>query len=297
MAGLPPATLRPALRLAGGWIFSPEASWPQSRRRLALSFLLPLPPRSAQITTVKLGGVPCLEVVPAGADRDRVIVYLHGGGYVVGSPRTHRRLAALLAGAAGARAVLVDYRLAPEHPFPAALEDASAVWRALLAGGLPASRTVLAGDSAGGGLALAVALQARDRGQDQPAALALICPWLDLTPTPRAPAPREPLLSEEVLARFAHAYLNGHDPTDPLVSPVRAELGGLAPLLVQSGGDDLLVDDARRIAIGGRAAGLAVEDRCVPGLWHDFHALAGVVAGADRALEDLGVAIGRHLRG
>jgi acetyl esterase/lipase len=247
----------------------------------------------------QVGGVRCREIVPAGADRALTLVYLHGGGYAVGSAKIFSRLVAFVAAAAGARALVVDYRLAPELPFPAALDDADAVDRALLAGGASAGRIAVAGDSAGGGLSVALALRARERGDPQPVALGLICPWLDLTAdaaNARPPAPREPLLTPAVLERFTAAYLASHDAADPLVSPARADLAGIAPLVVHSGADDLLAPDAARIARRAREAGVEVRERCFPRLWHDFHALYGFLAGADVAVRELGAALGEHLR-
>jgi acetyl esterase/lipase len=240
------------------------------------------------------------DVRPPGADPERVLLYLHGGGYAVESPRCVRALAARIAAGAGARACVPDYRLAPEHPYPAALQDARAAWDALLADGVDPARIAVAGDSAGGGLSVALALSLRDAGEPLPAVLGLVCPWLDLTPggvASRPPVPREPILTAGLVARFTHAYLaDGHDPADPLISPVRAELAGLPPVVVHSGGDDLLAGDAAVFEERARAAGVDLDHRRYDGLWHDFHVSAPLLAGPGRhAPAELGAALGRRL--
>lgn len=300
MAGVAPDLLRAQMRLVGRWVFSSRASWEAKRRRLDLVTRFPGPPRGTRVVSRRLAGVHAEEVTPPGAGAGRVLLYFHGGGYAVGSPATVRGLAARIAAAARARACVVDYRLAPEHPHPAAVEDARAVWDALVGEGADPARVAVAGDSAGGGLTLALALGLRDDGRPPPGALGLVCPWLDLTPeavAARAPAPREPILSEGILARFTEAYLaGGADAADPLVSPLHADLAGLPPVVVHSGGDDLIRADADRFEERARAAGVEVEHVRHPGLWHDFHVSAPLLAGpGSRAPAELGEALGRRL--
>lgn len=288
------------MRLVGRWVFSPRASWEAQRRRLELATRFPGPPRGTHVVARSLGGVRLEEVTPPGAGTAPVLLYFHGGGYAVGSAATARGLAARIAAAARARACVVDYRLGPEHPHPAAVEDARAVWDALIGEGADPARVAVAGDSAGGGLTLALALGLRDDGEPLPGALGLVCPWLDLTPeavAARSPAPREPILSEGLIARFTRAYLaGGADAADPLVSPLRADVGGLPPVVVHSGGDDLLIADADRFEERASAAGVDVEHVRYAGLWHDFHVSAPLLAGpGHRAPAELGEALGRHL--
>jgi len=299
MPGLPPDVVRASLFPTARWLLSPRVSWATSRKRFKLASVLPLPPRGTQITAGTWGGVPGLDVVPDGADRTRVLLYLHGGGYCVGSSKVYKGFAARIAAAAGARAVVLDYRMADEHPYPAAVDDAVAAYRALLDEGIAPQRIAVAGDSAGGGLTLALALSAREAGLPLPAALGLICPWVDLTPettASRPAAPRDPLLGASRINRFAVSYLGDADPRDPLASPLLADLAGLPPFVVQWAGDDYLAPDGRAIAERGRAAGVEVDERGFDGLWHDFHLLAPLMSGeAPQALPALGAGLRRHM--
>ena len=286
--GLPAAALRPGLTVVGRWTLSPRVGWVAMRRRVDQSGRFPGPPRGTAITPKVVGGVACEELrSPAGAD-DARLLYFHGGGYVVGSPRSHRSLIGRMAAGFGAPALAVDYRLAPEHPHPAALDDALAVWNALTtpagpAGtGLGAERIAVAGDSAGAGLALALALSLRDAGRPLPAALGLISPWLDLaadTSGVRAAAPRDALLNRTLLRVWAGAYLRaGADPRDQLVSPLYADLAGLPPLLVHTTDDELIRADGRALVKRARAAGVPVSSEELPDLWHDAHMTAALLA-------------------
>jgi cation diffusion facilitator CzcD-associated flavoprotein CzcO/acetyl esterase/lipase len=248
-------------------------------------------PFGTQTTPAELGGVPGLWVRPRRADGGAALLFLHGGAYVVGSSTSHRAAAAQLAAATGVPAFVADYRMAPEHPHPAALEDALAAYQGLLARGIPPERIAVAGDSAGGGLALALAIAIRDRALQAPAVLGLICPWADLTidlARKRPPSPREPLLDADTLTEAAEAYTVGVDPADPAVSPLLGVLSGLPPLVVHYAGDDLLRDDGERLVSAALAAGTEVEGRRFEGLWHDFHVFAPLLAEADAAVHQLG---------
>lgn len=291
LVGLPPAALRPSIHLAARWSLSPRVDWPTVRRRLELVQSFPGAPRGTQIRPVSVGGVPAEELRPAGsggelrspgADDDKLLVYFHGGGYVVGSPRTHRSLVGRMAGAFGGPALSVAYRLAPEHPHPAALDDARAVWRALIdERGLDPARIVVAGDSAGAGLTLALALALRDAGEPLPAALGLISPWLDLTLDSdgrRPPAPRDVILTRGLVKAFAAAYLAGAPAGEPAVSPLHGELAGLPPLVVHTSEQELIRADGERLVARARAAGLTVIHEELPGLWHDPHINAALMA-------------------
>jgi acetyl esterase/lipase len=215
----------------------------------------------------------------------RVLLYLHGGGYSLGSPRTHRHLVARLARAIDAQAFVLAYRLAPEHAYPAALDDAIAAYRSLTE---RFDEIVVAGDSAGGGLTLALAIRARDHGLRPPAALGLICPWLDLIGPHRATG--DPLITPSRLEHWKDAYAPAGR-TDPGVSPVFAELAGLPPIVLHSAGDDPLLADAEKLA-----SKVNVEHRCYPGQFHAFHALTGLLAEADAALDTLAESLRPHLR-
>ncbi|BBG04653.1 MULTISPECIES: alpha/beta hydrolase [Pseudonocardia] len=232
-------------------------------------------------------------VAPAGAFGPHRVIYLHGGGYLVGSAVSHRPLVAGLARATGTPVHVPAYRLAPEHPFPAALDDALAVWHALRAAGHPAERIAVAGDSAGGGLAMALLLRLRADGEELPGALGLISPWLDLTCTADAMsrnAPTDAMLDPGWLPSAASDYAGRHTGA-PELRPLDADLAGLPPLHVVAGADEILVDDSDTLVERARAAGTPVGYSRVDGMWHAFPVLAGLLAEADEALRTLGLAL------
>lgn len=228
--------------------------------------------------------MPAEWVVPSGADPSFRLVYLHGGGYVAGSPRTHRGLVTRIAKATGCVALVPDYRLAPEHRFPAALDDA----RLALAhafdhgpdGASPASRVVLAGDSAGGGLALSTLIASRDAGERLPARAATLSAWTDLAATGASIETRaaaDPMLPAVLLAGWCRHYLDAIDPAHPLASPLYADLRDLPPLLLQVGDAEVLLDDSVRLAERARAAGVDATLEVFPSLFHVFQAFAGAL--------------------
>ena len=216
---------------------------------------------AADVTVERLevAGRPAEWVLVPASRPGRVVLYLHGGGYVIGSIRSHRHLAADIARAAAAAVLLVDYRLAPEHPFPAAVDDWLGAYRWLLDQGFDAGEIAIAGDSAGGGLAVASLLAARDAGLPVPAAGVCISPWTDLTMSGQSHASRaarDPLVKAADLRRFGEAYLAGAEATAPLASPLFADLAGLPPLLIQVGDDEVLLDDAVGLEQRAKAAGV-----------------------------------------
>ncbi len=233
----------------------------QRRARLdGLADLFPLPDDVERIE-VDLGGVPSVQLTPPGATGDDVLLYLHGGGYGGGSATSHSEMAARIARAAGAVAVLPEYRLAPEHTFPAALDDAAAAYRALLDDVGDAGKIVLAGDSAGGGLSVAVCVALRDAGEPLPRALTLLSPWLDLTCTSPSWDVRlegDPILDHS-LREAGERYLDGADPRDPLCSPLFADLSGLPPILVLVGTHEILYDDSVTFSDLAAQQGVEVE--------------------------------------
>lgn len=223
------------------------------------------------IETVAIGGVPAERLTPPSTKAGAVVLYLHGGGYCIGSPRSHRHLAAAIATAMNAVALVPDYRLAPEHPFPAALDDALAVYRALLADGVAPSRVVIAGDSAGGGLTVATLVALRDAGVSLPAAGACLSPWVDLTcagASYETRAAADPIVKRESVGEMATAYLGGRDATTPLASPLYADLTALPPLLIQVGNDEVLLDDAVQLADRAKAAGVGTTLEIWPDMIH-----------------------------
>jgi monoterpene epsilon-lactone hydrolase len=229
-------------------------------------------------TDVVVGGVPALDVRTSADDRGGVLLYLHGGGYVVGSPRTHLALTSSL-----------DYRLAPEHPFPAAVDDARSAYDAIVAGGVPPEHVVIAGDSAGGGLALALLVSLRDAGGPMPAGAVLFSPWTDLTGTAGSlvsKADADPMLSRDMLRLFADAYTA--DDTALLASPGRADLHGLPPLLVQVGSAEVLLDDSLDLTARAAHADVDVTLEVVSGVPHVFPSQADALEEASDAVERAG---------
>lgn len=218
-------------------------------------------PEGTRTEAVSANGVPSEWISAPGADPGTNVLYVHGGGYVIGSVATHRGLVARISAASGARALSVGYRLAPEHPFPAAVDDAVAAYRWLLANGGTPARTVIAGDSAGGGLTIATLLALREAGDPLPAAGVCLSPWVDLEGTGESmtsKAALDPIVQRDGLKEMAAQYLGGAEPKTPLAAPLHANLAGLPPLLIQVGTSETLLDDATRITAKARAAGVDV---------------------------------------
>ncbi len=242
-----------------------------------------------KVTPVNVGQVPCEWIERSSSRAHRVILYLHGGGYCGGSPDSHRPLVAKLCKEAHARALVPDYRLAPENPFPAAFEDALACYRWLLASGIDPAGIAFAGDSAGGGLALATAMAVRDEGLPMPAAIVCLSPWADLAQSGRtllSHGDKDPFLDIMDLASFAHNYLNGHISTDPRASPLYGDFHGLPSILMHVGSNEVLLDDAVRISKLAEAAGVDVSVEVWDGMVHVFQALP--VKPADASIARLG---------
>jgi acetyl esterase/lipase len=235
------------------------------------------PPPGLSIARDALGGVPVEWIVPDNASPAHVFFHLHGGGYVLGSPAGARPLTTEFALRARCRVASVDYRLAPEHPFPAAVEDGVAAWRGLLDAGTHPKDVVFGGDSAGGGLTLAVLIAARDVGLPMPAAAFAISPWTDMrceAETFRTLAASDPLLTARSLKEMADAYLAGADPKSPLASPALADLSGLPPLLIHVGADEVLLDDTLALQKRAMASGVDARFKVWPHMihvWHMFH--------------------------
>ena len=287
---VPPALVRLGARQVRRHVLNPRLPWEVQRRRLdKIMGSWPLP-RGTSVAKTSLNGVPA-EVVaaqPASGTVTVTVVHFHGGGYCVGSPAEARAWAAHLSARAGCRVVLPEYRLAPEHPYPAAVDDARAVLSAVL--GEPAPGAVVAsGDSAGGGLALgaALAVPGTTDAANRIAGCILLSPWLDLT-ADWAAAPdlvrRDVVLSPAWLAACVRAYVPTADLAQPMVSPLYADLGGLPPLLIQCGTDDLVAPDAENLAVRAKAAGVDVTYSRWPGLWHDFALQPDITAAAHSAV-------------
>jgi acetyl esterase/lipase len=283
---LPPALMRAGIRQLGRRVLDPALAWDVQRRRFDQLMRTSVMPHGTTITESMLDGVPAEVVMARTARPGRTVVHFHGGGYCLGSARMMRTWAAHLSAQAACRVVVPEYRLAPAHTYPAALDDAQAVLNALLGEADPAS-IVVSGDSAGGGLALALVLAMRDAGGRLPGGCILMSPWLDLT-RDRWALPelvrKDLLLNPPWLEACAAAYAEPAQWADPAVSPLRAKHDGLPPLLIQAASDDLLAPDAGLLAASASAAGTDVSYTRWPRMWHDFALLPGLLSAADSAL-------------
>jgi len=246
---------------------------------------------------VDAGGVPAEWITTPETVHERVIYYLHGGAYVEGSINTHRELISRLARAARARALAIDYRLAPENPFPAAVEDSMRAYRWLISSGVDPARLVIAGDSAGGGLTMATLVALRDAGDPLPAAAVCLSPWVDLeglgeSMTTRAEV--DPMIQRDSLLQMAKAYLGEAHPRTPLAAPLYADLRGLPPLLIQVGTAETLLDDSTRLAERARAAGVQVIFEPWDEMFHVWQFCASILPEGQEAIDRIGEFVLKH---
>ncbi|MEV7598176.1 alpha/beta hydrolase [Kitasatospora sp. NPDC089797] len=257
-------------------------------------------PDTVRTSWTTLGDRPALQVEPEDGARGGTILYFHGGGWVFGSPETALSLTANLVARTGLRSFSVDYRLAPEHPFPAAIDDTLSAYRALLDGGADPSTIVFAGDSAGGGLTVTTCLAARDAGLPMPAAIVAFSPGLDATRSGESMVTKEdadPFFTRESVRHTGDMYLGGADPRQPLLSPaVLADPTGLPPMLLQVGTNEVLLDDSTRMAARARAAGVDVVLDVTADVPHVFQAFAGVLDEADQALDRAALFLTQQVR-
>ena len=240
------------------------------------------------VEDIELGGVKGMKLTPSTAQANRTLLYFHGGGYCIGSPTSHKSMVSQIAEAMGATAYSMDYRLGPEAPFPAAVDDALASYRALLESDVNPADILISGDSAGGGLSTACAIAARNACLPQPSGLLLISPWADLTNSGwsyEAKATSDPMITIEGISEFSAAYLNGANAKDPLASPCHADLSGLAPMLIQVGSEECLLSDATLLAERAGAAGVRVHLEVWPEMIHVWHAFHVFVEDARKAIE------------
>ena len=255
-------------------------------------------PAGVTVTAAALGGVPAAQITINGVEPCHVVLYFHGGVYVLGDAFQAAGLAAQVGRRTGARVISVDYRLAPEHPYPAAVDDALAAYRALLDAGIDPSDIALAGESAGGGLAVATLVNARDHGLPLPAAAFAMSPYADLTlagTTMETKRAADPLLSRENLQARVADYTAGHDAAGGLISPVFADLSGLPPLIIQAGTHEVLLDDAVRLARQAATADVAVTLDITPGVPHVFQAYYPILDEAGAALDRAGQLLSAQL--
>jgi acetyl esterase/lipase len=277
--------------------FNPNIPIDKARRDMESLTKFARLPSNTRVELVSLDTVSAEWVYRNSAPDDRVVLYLHGGGYNMCSPSTHRELAAHISNATNAKVLLLDYRLAPENPFPCALEDAIFAYRWLLGMGLNGGNIAIAGDSAGGGLSLAAAISLRDAGDPLPASIACISPWTDLEMTGdsiQINSEIDPMLNSPSLRIMANNYIGDYDPRFPLISPLYAELKGLSPILIHVGSDEILLDDSRHIAERARNAGINVKLKIYDRLWHVFHLNAKFMPEAKYAIQSFGGFIREH---
>ena len=263
----------------------------QSRRRLlVMEAVIPHPPRGTETITINVGGVSADQVITPASRHNRHVLYLHGGGYRLGAPSTYRHLTWRIASAAQAQVLVIDYRLAPENPFPAALEDAVSYYCWLLAEGADARQIVVIGDSAGGGLALALLLKLRDSSLPRPAAAVVLSPWTDLALTGASltlNAKLDAIVQAEDAPIFAADYLAGTDPRHPYASPLYGDPTGLPPTLIQVGSEEVLRDDAVRMAEKMQRAHCQAELQIWPRMPHVWHFLAPILPEAREAIAEI----------
>ncbi len=289
----PQATkLKEALRLFRDQSLNkPQASLAEMRTAAIAFGNLTSEPAGVTCTPVDAGGIPAQWLTPEGAATEQVLMYVHGGGYVMMSAETHRKMVGHIAKAAGCRALNVDYRLAPEHPHPAAVNDAVTAYQWLLAQGIKPSAIALAGDSAGGGLCLATALKLRDLGVPLPAALAPISPWTDMEGTGesmRTRAALDLIVSPPAISQLSGVFLQGGSARDPYASPLYANLKGLPPIYIQVGDEEVLLDDSVRFADLAKKAGVDITLEIFPEMQHVFQIAAGALPEADAAVAKIG---------
>ncbi|MHA1604977.1 MAG: alpha/beta hydrolase [Candidatus Freyarchaeota archaeon] len=269
-----------------------EPSVEDTRKGLEQLASLSKLPEDVKCEPIDAGGVPAEWITTPEAEARYAILYLHGGGYVAGSIKTHRDLASRISRTSKARVLLIDYRLAPEHPFPAAVEDATTAYRWLVsAGGIEPNNLIVTGDSAGGGLTVASLVNLRDEGDTLPAGAVCLSPWTDLActgETLRSKAEVDPFITPEGIEFMARVYLKDADPKNPLASPLYADLKGLPPMLIQVGTSEILLDDSLRLADRAKAAGVNVELDVWEDMIHVFAAFAAFAPEGRQAIERIG---------
>jgi epsilon-lactone hydrolase len=268
----------------------------QRARMDSLAGFFPVPD-GTEVEPATVGGIAGEWVRARRARNDAALLFLHGGGYVIGSPKSHRHLAAAISEASGVPVFLADYRLAPEHRFPAAVEDAVAAYRGLLDSGISPARLAIAGDSAGGGLTIATLVSLREQKIPLPGCAVALSPWTDLSQgeAGRTRLARDPMVKKEGLDGMAAAYLAGQDATAPLASPVFADLHGLPPLLIQVGTEEALYDDAVRLKARAEEAGVEVSAESWGGMIHVWHIFHPILSEGRDAVARIGTYLKTHI--
>jgi epsilon-lactone hydrolase len=286
-------SLRQTMRWVVRPLLSPAIPVRLQRQLISKAYLTSIPPRRCHFQNIEADGLPLTRVSCLEEPRG-VVIYFHGGGYICGSPKTHRGLTGHLAKSSGTMLIVPDYRLAPEHPFPAALDDAENLYRALLDEGHPPAAISFAGDSAGGGLAVALAIRLKAKGIPLPASLTLFSPWVDLSNDHLYSPEEEPLLSRRWIDKAARLYCGAESRSNPLVSPIHGDLSGLPPMLIQVGSEEILMNDSQRLAEAAKRAGVETRLDIFNSLWHVFQVHAGQLNRATAALDEAGAFIRQH---
>ncbi len=274
-------------------LLNPAIPVPLQRGLIRQAYRSSVPPLGCRFSEIRLAEVPVLRT-QYGSETKQAILYLHGGAYVIGSPKTHKGITGHLAKATRATVYAPDYRLAPENPYPAALDDALAVYQALLAEGYEPKNIAIAGDSAGGGLSLALAMRLRDEGLALPGSLTLFSPWADLSHAELCTPESEPVLQKGWIENAAGLYCAGESRTNPYISPVYGDLSGLPPILIQVGSDEILLNDSQRLAEKARRQNTDVTLEVYNSLWHVFQVHAGQLSRATEAMTTAGEHIRRN---
>jgi epsilon-lactone hydrolase len=284
-------------QMLAGLIGGPDTPW-QDRRAQTEAFAAAfVAPPGVRFQAGNLGGVPCEWVLPAEGSPTPIFMHFHGGGYVMGMPAASRTLTSQLALSRAMRVVSVDYRLAPEHPFPAAVEDAVAAYRALLHSGISAKYVAFGGESAGGGLTIAALIAARDEGLPMPACAVVVSPWTDMTCKAAsfdAKALTDPLLTRKSLSDMAAAYLGGANPRTPLASPNFGDLRRLPPLLIHVGSEEVLLDDAMALLDAARGQGVDATIEIWEDMIHVWHMFHPMLPQSGEAIEQLARFMRKH---
>jgi acetyl esterase/lipase len=279
--------------------WGPETPMSTIRKEWDEVFSDVVPTVGAKSVPVDIGGIKAEWISAPEAQQDRAILYLHGGGYVLGSINSHRDVCERLSRAAKARVLAIEYRLAPEHPFPAAIEDAVAAYRWLVKQpGLSAKRVAIAGDSAGGGLSMSLLLALKQAGEPMPACATLMSPWVDLELTGDSMTSKgdeDPMIKKPMVAIMSSTYVPSGDLRNPLISPLKSDLAGFPPLMIHVGTREVLLDDSVRLAAQAKKAGVEVELKTWEGHVHVFQIFASGVKDGEASLQELGAFIRRHI--
>ena len=255
--------------------------------------------KNITVEKINMEGIQAEWLIPFSSSTrsEKVILYLHGGGYVTGSIEDHRMMCGLLANATGTKVLIPEYRLAPEHPFPAALDDALKVYQWLLDQGYSSANMIIAGDSAGGGLSVATVLALKEKSGSLPAAVVCLSPWADLALTGQShttKAKAEAILNKDVLHEWALCYTDESNLTNPLVSPIHGDFHGFPPLLIQVGSEEILLDDATLLVEQAKSAGVHVTLKIWDGMWHVWQALGDLIPENKKTFEEIGQFVQRQ---